>query len=64
MPSRRPTRSGAAPRVAGHSLRAADALQLAAALIWCEEQPHAETFVSLDDRLREAAQKEGFSIEP
>jgi predicted nucleic acid-binding protein len=57
-------RRRAARLVAGHSLRAADALQLAAALIWCEEQPHAETFVSLDDRLREAAQKEGFSVEP
>jgi predicted nucleic acid-binding protein len=57
-------RRRAARLVAGHPLRAADALQLAAALIWCEEQPHAETFVSLDDRLREAAQKEGFSVEP
>jgi predicted nucleic acid-binding protein len=47
-----------------HPLRAADALQLAAALIWCEEQPHGETFVSLDDRLRGAASKEGFTLAP
>ena len=30
-------------------------LQLAAALIWCEEQPHGEGFVTLDARLAEAA---------
>ena len=31
--------------VAAHPLRAADALQLAAALVWCEEQPAGEAFV-------------------
>ena len=50
--------------VAVHPLRAADALQLAAALIWCEDQPQSETFVSLDDRLRAAATKEGFAVAP
>ena len=50
--------------VSVHPLRAADALQLAAALIWCEEQPHGEVFVSLDARLRDAAQREGFDIRP
>jgi predicted nucleic acid-binding protein len=50
--------------VAAHPLRAADALQLAAALIWCEEQPTGEVFVCLDDRLREAAQREGFTLLP
>jgi predicted nucleic acid-binding protein len=50
--------------VAAHPLRAADALQLAAALIWCEEQPSGEAFVSLDDRLRDAAQREGFQVLP
>jgi hypothetical protein len=39
-------------------------LQLAAALVWCEEQPHGESFVTLDDRLREAALKEGFTLRP
>lgn len=57
-------RRRAARLVAVHPLRAADALQLAAALIWCEEQPHGEAFVCLDTRLREAAQKEGFDLKP
>lgn len=50
--------------VATHPLRAADALQLAAALIWCEEQPHGERFVCLDMRLRDAATREGFTVRP
>lgn len=47
-----------------HPLRAGDALQLAAALVWCEEQPSSETFVCLDPRLREAARREGFTLLP
>lgn len=47
-----------------HRLRASDALQLAAALIWCEEQPSGETFVCLDKRLRDAARREGFTLLP
>jgi predicted nucleic acid-binding protein len=50
--------------VAAHPLRAADALQLGAALIWCEEQPGGEMFVCLDERLREAARREGFTLVP
>jgi uncharacterized protein len=50
--------------LAVHPLRAADALQLAAALIWCEEQPHGEGFVTLDARLAEAAAAEGFVVHP
>lgn len=42
-----------------HSLRAADALQLAAALEWAGTPPEGG-FVTLDDRLLEAAQREGF----
>ena len=57
-------RRRAARLLASHPLRAADALQLAAALAWCEEQPHTETFVSLDERLCAAARKEGFEISP
>ena len=57
-------RRRAARLLAFHPLRAADALQLAAALVWCEEQPQGETFVTLDDRLREAALKEGFTAQP
>jgi uncharacterized protein len=57
-------RRRAARLVAVHPLRAADALQLGAALIWCEEQPHGEKFVSLDARLRDAARGEGFDVIP
>jgi predicted nucleic acid-binding protein len=57
-------RRRAARLLASHALRAADALQLAAALIWCEEQPHNETFVSLDEKLCAAARKEGFEVAP
>ena len=47
-----------------HPLRAVDALQLAAALVWCDDAPSEETFVCLDDRLRDAARREGFMIQP
>lgn len=47
-----------------HSLRAADALQLAAALLWTEEATSGAEFVCLDQNLREAAMKEGFTILP
>lgn len=47
-----------------HPLRAADALQLAAALTWCGGQPEGAGFVSLDARLRAAAGAEGFRILP
>ena len=50
--------------IAVYPLRAADALQLAAALTWCENQPWNERFVCLDKRLRDAARKEGFSVLP
>lgn len=50
--------------LAAHPLRAGDALQPAAALAWCDEDPQGETFVCLDDRLREAARREGFPIPP
>jgi len=47
-----------------HPLRAADALQLAAALVWAEEEPPGLEVVCLDANLAEAALKEGFSILP
>jgi uncharacterized protein len=47
-----------------HPLRAGDALQLASALTWCESVPSQRTLICLDDRLREAAQKEGFTVQP
>jgi hypothetical protein len=47
-----------------HSLRSADAFQLAAALIWAEENPQGHQMVCLDQNLREAAHKEGFTVLP
>lgn len=47
-----------------HPLRAADALQLAAAPRWCGGEPEGREFVVLDRRLCDAAEKEGFSILP
>ncbi len=44
-----------------HPLRAADALQLAAALEWAGTPPDGG-FISFDDRLNAAAQREGFAI--
>ena len=47
-----------------HALRAADALQLGAALVACDDRPEALPFVCVDDRLRDAARKEGFRVLP
>lgn len=47
-----------------HPLRAADSLQLAAALAWRESQPVGAAFVALDRRLRAAATREGFRVLP
>lgn len=47
-----------------HPLRAADSLQLAAALAWTQEQTDGHSFVCLDKRLQEAARREGFNILP
>jgi len=45
-----------------HPLRAADALQLAAAFIAAEQRPASLELITLDDRLANAAQKEGFAV--
>ncbi len=45
-----------------HSLRAADALQLAAAIIVSEDKPQHLSFVTLDSRLALAAEREGFTL--
>lgn len=45
-----------------HPLRAADALQLAAAWLGAERRPPSLPFVSLDERLRGAAAREGFPL--
>jgi uncharacterized protein len=45
-----------------HPLRAADALQLAAALLAAEQRPASLAMVTLDERLANAARKEGFTV--
>ncbi len=45
-----------------HALRAADALQLAAAVIAAEGQPASLEVVTLDERLAVAARREGFTV--
>ena len=47
-----------------HGLRAADAAQLAAALVWCQERPKLRPLVCFDERLRTAAIALGFSVRP
>lgn len=50
--------------LATHPLRAADALQLAAALLWARNRPSGRDFICLDERLRTAAILEGFVVLP
>jgi hypothetical protein len=47
-----------------HPLKTADAMQLAAALLWCGDDPRAAEFVCQDKRLRTAARREGFTVLP
>jgi len=47
-----------------HPLRAADAFQLAAALVWSRGETSSHALVSFDERLRTAARGEGFEILP
>lgn len=47
--------------VSVHPLRAADALQLGAALVATDLEPAGLEFVTLDERIATAAEKEGFS---
>lgn len=45
-----------------HPLRAADALQLAAAITAADGRPERLPFVTLDVRLADAASREGFKV--
>jgi predicted nucleic acid-binding protein len=45
-----------------HALRAFDALQLGAALLWSEGHPEGRTLHTLDGRLGSAAEREGFVV--
>lgn len=47
-----------------HPLRAADALQLAAATVMTGGRPAQAGFMAFDDRLRDAAGREGFVVGP
>jgi len=53
-------RSNAMELVDRYDLKDADAMQLAAALYWCEDSPRGEIFLTADRRLREAAVLSGF----
>jgi predicted nucleic acid-binding protein len=44
------------------TLRAADSLQLAAALTWCQQRTSQKTFVCSDERLSVAAESAGFVV--
>jgi len=57
-----PIREAAVRFLRVHPLRAADALQLAAAFIAAERRPSSLEVVTLDDRLAVAARKEGFGL--
>lgn len=57
-------RAGAERALAVHPLRSADALQLAAALTWRRNPSQHPEFVCLDERLRDAAAREGFAVLP
>ena len=45
-----------------HELRAADSLQLAAALTWCQQRPARRDFICADQRLAKAAAAVGFTV--
>lgn len=45
-----------------HDLRAADSLQLAAALTWCQQRPAKRNFLCADQRLSRVAIAAGFSV--
>ncbi|MDP8983167.1 MAG: hypothetical protein M3O35_21540 [Acidobacteriota bacterium] len=55
-------RDHAAAVVDRYDVRAADALQIAAALVWCGERPGNRIFLARDERLKRAARDEGFSV--
>jgi predicted nucleic acid-binding protein len=48
--------------VEAYDLRAADALQLAAALEWCGDATQGQVFLTLDQKLRDAALLCGFDV--
>lgn len=59
-----PVRERAMRLVATHGLRAADAMQLGAALVASMDRSVGHEFVCADGRLRDAAAREGFHVLP
>jgi predicted nucleic acid-binding protein len=57
-----PLRRAALRLLRTHPLRSADALQLAAAVVASEGNPDSLGFVTLDARLADAADREGFRV--
>jgi len=57
-----PVREAAVRFLRVHALRAADALQIAAAFVAAERRPASLDVITLDDRLAAAARKEGFRL--
>jgi uncharacterized protein len=55
-------RQGAEELLARQIIHAADALQLAAALVWCQGRPQRRVFVCFDQRLAGAARQVGFEV--
>jgi len=53
-------RTSALQIIEQYDLRAADALQLAAALTWCQDNPQGRVFLTADQRLLQAAILRGF----
>jgi hypothetical protein len=45
------------------TIRSADSLHLAAALVWCNQKPRGRLFVCNDARLGGAARQAGFTVE-
>lgn len=45
-------------------LKSADAMQLGAALLWCDDAPEEVGFICQDRQLRIAARQEGFAVSP
>ena len=45
-----------------YALRAADSLQLAAALVWCRDRPKSRPFLCADGKLAESAEQVGFTV--
>jgi uncharacterized protein len=57
-------RNNACLIISRYQLRAADSLQLSAAVSWSGGKPQNHSFLCLDERLSEAAAKEGFALVP